>query len=237
MQRVQRFRFRHDLTVPLLHPLSFLSLCPRTQILQALSFILFITALPVCSHSSEIENCEQLFRTGEYQKCINTAEAAILKKSYGSEWPLLKAQAELAVGQYAEARQTIDAGLKRYSWSLPLRLLAVQIYQLNNEHEAAATFLTSIHELASRSAWRYTDASSLVALGRASLLRNVDPGEVLESFYDRAIKEYPDHKDAYLASGNLALAKNDYALAQETFTAALKQLPDDADLLFGLARS
>jgi len=65
----------------------------------------------------------------------------------------------------------------------------------------------------------------------------VDPGEVLESFYDRAIKEYPDHRDAYLASGNLALAKHDYALAQETFQAALKHIPDDPDLLFGLARS
>ena len=148
-------------------------------------------AFPVYSYSSEIENCEQLLQTGQYQKCIDVAEAAIIKKAYGSEWPLLKAQAELAVGQYVEARQTIDAGLKRYSWSLPLRLLAVQIYQLNNEHEAAAAFLASIHDLASRSAWRYTDASSLVALGRASLMRNADPGEVLESFYDRAIKEYP----------------------------------------------
>tara|TARA_R110002095_G_scaffold207151_2_gene191965 strand:+ start:17813 stop:20422 length:2610 start_codon:yes stop_codon:yes gene_type:complete len=237
MQRVQRFRFRFDLTVPFLHPLSFHSRRLRTQTLQTLSFFLVIAVLPVCSYSSEIEDCEQLLRTGQYQKCIHVAEAAIVKKTYGSEWPLLKAQAELAVGQYVEARQTIDAGLKRYSWNLPLRLLAVQIYQLNNEHEAAATFLTSIHDLASRSAWRYTDASSVVALGRASLLRNVDPGEVLESFYDRAIKEYPDHKDAYLASGNLALAKHDYALAQETFQAAVKQIPDDADLLFGLAKS
>lgn len=237
MQRMQRFQFRFDLRVPLLYSLSSHSLRPRTQILQVLSFILLIAFFPVDSYASEIESCEQLLRTGHYQKCIEVAETAIVKKSYGSEWPLLKAQAELAVGQYAEARQTIDAGLKRYSWSLPLRRLAVQIYQLNNEHEAAATFLTSIHGLASRSAWRYTDARSLVALGRASLLRNVDPGEVLESFYDRAIKEYPDHKDAYLASGNLALAKHDYALAQETFAVALKQIPDDADLLFGLARS
>ena len=76
----------------------------------------------------------------------------------------MKAKAELAVGQYAEAQQTIDAGLKRYSWSLPLRLKAYEIYQLNNEHQAAEEFLNSIHELASRSAWRYTDSSSLIAL-------------------------------------------------------------------------
>ena len=231
MQQVQCFRVRHDLTAPLL--------CRRFRslFLRSLSFILLTAAIPTFSHASEIEDCERLLRSGQYETCIKTAEAAILKKSYGSEWPLLKAQAELVVGQYTEAQQTIDAGLKRYSWSLPLRLLAHEIYHLNNQHEAANAFLTSIHDLASRSAWRYTDASSLVVLGQASLKRNVDPGEVLESFYDRAIKEYPDHGDAYRASGNLALAKHDYALAQETFQAALKHIPDDPDLLFGLARS
>jgi tetratricopeptide (TPR) repeat protein len=237
MQRVQRFRVRHDLTVPLLHRLSISRLRLRSLLMRSLCFILLTAALPAFSHASEFEDCEQLLRSGQYQTCIETAEASIVNKTYGSEWPLLKAQAELAVGQYVEAQQTIDAGLKRYSWSLPLRFLAYQIYLLNNQHEAADVFLTSIHELASRSAWRYTDASSLVALGQVSLIRNVDPGEVLESFYDRAIKEYPDHREAYLASGKLALDKQDYVLAQETFQAALKHIPDDPDLLFGLAKS
>ncbi len=237
MQRVQRFRVRHGLTVPLLHRLSISRLRPRSRLMRSLCFILITAGIPAFCHASEFENCEQLLRSGQYQTCIEIAEAAIVKKTYGSEWPLCKAQAELALGQYVEAQQTIDAGLKRYSWSLPLRFLAYQVYQLNNQHEKADAFLTSIQELASRSAWRYTDAGSLVVLGHAALIRNVDPGEVLESFYDRAIKEYPDHRDAYLASGQLALAKHDYALAQEIFQAALKHIPDDPDLLFGLAKS
>ena len=234
MQRVQCFRVWRGLKVPLLYRSSHKI---PTLLVRPLSFLLALTVISGICCASDIESCEKLLRSGQYESCIETAEAAILKKSYGSEWPLLKAQAELAIGQYTEAQQTINAGLKRYSWSLPLRFLAQEIYHLNNQHEAADAFLTSIHELASRSAWRYTDASSLVALGQASLKRNVDPGEVLESFYDRAIKEYPDHRNAYLASGNLALAKHDYGLAQETFQAALKHIPDDPELLFGLARS
>lgn len=237
MQRVQSLRFRIDLTIPLLHQLSFYKQHPLCLLLFSFSFIISYSAMPESSYASDIESCERLLLSGKYEECIATAETAIAQKAYGSEWPVFKAQAELAVGQYSEAKQTIDAGLKRYSWSLPLRLLAYQIYQLNNQHAEANVFLNSIHELANRSAWRYTDASSLTALGQASLLKNVDPGEVLESFYDRAIKEYPTHRDAYLASGNLALAKHDYALAQETFQTALKYIPDDVDFLFGLAMS
>jgi len=127
MQRVQCFRVRHGLTVPLRYRLSVDCQRPLSLLLRALSFIIVATAIPGLSHAAEIESCERLLRSGQYQQCIETAEAAILKKSYGSEWPLFKAQAELAVGQYVEARQTVDAGLKRYSWSLPLRFLAFQI--------------------------------------------------------------------------------------------------------------
>ncbi len=237
MQRVQSSGFWFQCSVPLLHLISIHRQCViRLTLCLPGTFISFAT-LPESVYASEIESCEQLLLTGQYNQCIETAQAAISKKAYGSEWPTYKAQAELATGLYSEARQTVDAGLKRYSWSLPLRLLAYQIYQLNNEHQAANVFLNSIHELAGRSAWRYTDASSLVALGQASLIQNADPGEVLELFFDRAIKEYPDHKDAYLASGNLALAKHDTALAKDIFQTALKRIPEDPELLFGLAMS
>ncbi len=235
MQRVHRFRVWPDVLKPLLNQLRSLTL--RTRPLSILSFLFFLSTAPVLLSASEMEDCEQLLRTGQYQACIQTSSAAIEKKAYGSEWPRLKAEAELAIGQYVEAQQTVTAGLKRYSWSLPLRYLAWQIYHLNNEHAAAEDYLASIHELASRSAWRYTDADSLVALGKASLQRGMDPGEVLETFYDRAIQEYPDQREAYLASGHLALSKHDFALAQETFFAGLKRLPQDPDLLFGLSQA
>ncbi|QDT89425.1 peptidase MA family metallohydrolase [Gimesia algae] len=232
MQRVQRFQFMLELSATcLIHN----RLVNRT--LSLFCFLMLLIFSQTSLYANDLEECERLLNSGQYQACLAKTEVAILKKTYGSEWPLLKATAELAVGQYAEAKQTIDAGLKRYSWSLPLRLKAYEIYQLNNEHEAAEEFLNSIHELASRSAWRYTDASSLIALGQASLLKKADPALVLESFYDRAINEYPDHKDAYLASGKLALAKHDFILAQETFEAAAKIIPEDPDLLFGLAKA
>ena len=42
---------------------------------------------------------------------------------------------------------------------------------------------------------------------------------------------------AYAATGELALAKRDFKLAGQIFTRAVGQYPDDADLLYGLAKA
>src|SRR5207249_8789769 len=50
-------------------------------------------------------------------------------------------------------------------------------------------------------------------------------------------KAEPRLRDVYLASGNLALEKHDFALAAKKFEAGLKELPDDPELHYGLARA
>ena len=122
MQRVHRFEFELELSAACLKRLFHKKLVNRT--LSLFAFLILPLFSQTSLYANEQEVCEQLLNSGQYQTCIKKTEAAILKKTYGSEWPLLKAKAELAVGQYAEAQQTIDAGLKRYSWSLPLRLKA-----------------------------------------------------------------------------------------------------------------
>ena len=66
---------------------------------------------------------------------------------------------------------------------------------------------------------------------------NLDPKIVLENFFDQARKADANYREAWLASGELALQKGDYALASKTFNAALTKFPDDPDAEFGLARS
>jgi tetratricopeptide (TPR) repeat protein len=56
-------------------------------------------------------------------------------------------------------------------------------------------------------------------------------------FFTPARKAAPDYREAHLAAGELALQKNDFALAARTFTQALERFPDDPDLLFGLAQA
>ncbi|MBN1418702.1 MAG: tetratricopeptide repeat protein [Planctomycetes bacterium] len=86
-----------------------------------------------------------------------------------------------------------------------------------------------------RGDWSYVHASDRVALGRYYLLRGADAREVLEHFYDRAKKDMPGYVEAYLAAGELALEKHDYALAAEAFRAGIERVPGDPAGHLGLA--
>ena len=63
------------------------------------------------------------------------------------------------------------------------------------------------------SAWAQANR---VVLGRFYLLQNSDPKQILEVFFDQALKEDPKNVSAYLAAGRLALEKHDYQLAAGT---------------------
>src|SRR5256884_1366190 len=83
----------------------------------------------------------------------------------------------------------------------------------------------------------YRDPPNLVALGKAALLLGAEPKLVLENFFDQAKTADPNLREAYLASGELALEKEDYGLAAKIFGDALKKFPEDPDMHFGLARA
>ena len=184
-----------------------------------------------------IDELRHKLQGGEYEAAIQTADEAIQQRQFGEDWYLIKAEAQLALGQYAASWETIQAGLQRYSWSLRLRTLGVSAARLAGDSAKGVTLLTEIQDLAGRSAWRYNDAENLVAIGKASLLSGADAREVLETFFDPVLQQFSLHRNALLASGELALAKHDQKLAAELFSAGVKQLPEDADLQFGLARA
>ncbi|MFO0918093.1 MAG: hypothetical protein U0872_07245 [Planctomycetaceae bacterium] len=60
---------------------------------------------------------------------------------------------------------------------------------------------------------------------------------MLETFFDPVLQQFPTHREALLASGELALSKHDAELAAELFSTGVKAIPDDADFQFGLARA
>src|SRR6185295_5468037 len=77
----------------------------------------------------------------------------------------------------------------------------------------------------------------LVVFGRAALQLNADPKDVLEKVFGTAQKAEPKLREIYLARGELALEKHDFALAAKAFEEGLKQLPDDPDLEAGRAQA
>ncbi len=101
----------------------------------------------------------------------------------------------------------------------------------------AAGELGAIDRLIQGGARRYATAEGFVTIGRFFLLRGTDARKVLDQFYDVVTKQQPDFVDAYYATAELALEKEDYALAAETLRKAPKAAGEDPRFHYLLARA
>jgi predicted Zn-dependent protease len=194
--------------------------------------------LAVCTvHAADLEATRKLFLTGQYVTVAKEAQKAVDENEYDEEWRVLLGRALLEQGKYAEALEIATKSVPRYYSSVRLRLLAWDAYRANGQLDRAKSMLSEINYLAGSRQWAYRDAPNMITLGRAALLLGADPKRVLEVFYDPIKKQEPKNREVFLATGDLALEKHDYALASKEFQDGLKNNPRDADLLFGLARA
>ncbi|HXT39379.1 MAG TPA: tetratricopeptide repeat protein [Candidatus Angelobacter sp.] len=186
------------------------------------------------ARGADLEDCRKWFITGNYSECIRVAEEAAPKER-DEEWQILLMESLLATGRYPEAEAALTNALPRYRSEIRLRLVGCDVFNANGKPDEARRLLDEINDRGGSSRWMYRDPANLVALGKAALLLGAEPKLVLENFFDQAKKADPNLRDAYLASGDLALDKEDYALAAKIFGEALKKFPDDPDMHFGLA--
>ncbi len=201
----------------------------------AAAAVLHLAALP--GYSVDLDDVRPLFIKGEYAKCIKACQEAIAEREPSEEWRLLLAQSLMAVGRYTNALIVVQTNLTRYPWSVQLRLLAHEVFRRNGQAEEAAGALDEVNRLGGYRMWAYQDTANLVTMGRAAILLGADPRRVLEQFFDLARKRDGTNRLTFLASGQLALDKNDYELAAKTFAAGLKLFPLDPDLHFGQAQA
>jgi tetratricopeptide (TPR) repeat protein len=187
--------------------------------------------------AAEVEQAEALYRVGKYSQCTRMAAAEIDRGAWEEEWPILKAQAELAEGKYRHALATIEEALDGRPWSVQLRMLARTIYFYNGKTEAAAAQLDRLERYVVSDPRQYSGPAERVALGRFLLERNADPRQVLELVYDPVRKESPEFIPVFLASAELALDKYDNALAAETLRAAPKEAAKDPQYHYLMARA
>ena len=187
---------------------------------------------------AELASARKKFISGNYSNCIVECEQAIAEREYEEEWRTLLINSLTAVGEYRKAGTVLSNALDRYSWSIPLRLLAHEVLPYVGETNRAAEVLREIESLVStRLDNRVRDGATLVAIGKAVLLLGADPRKVLDNIFEPARKANPDYRDVYLAMGELAMDKHDFDLAAKQFSAGLKKFPDDPDMHFGLARA
>ena len=186
---------------------------------------------------ADLDKARQDFLAGRYRDCIRVARQVSVTDEYNEDWALLLLQSQMRVGEYPEALAATTNALRRYSSSIRLRLAGHDVLLHNGRIAEARDLLAEINQLASTRTWAYRDPANIVALGRAALLLGADPKQVLEKLYDQAKKMDANHREAFLASGELALSKHDYELAAKNFQEGLKKFPQDADFHFGLAQA
>ncbi len=179
----------------------------------------------------------ELLHSGRYVEAVAAAQVALNNREDSEEWPLLLGQGLLTLGRYAEARHMLTNALTRLPRSIRLRGLAREVFLHNGQTDAAHRAVQEIIELVAARPFAYRDPEDLVVFGRAALLRGADPRQILERVFGAAQKAEPPLLEAWLAPGELALEKRDFALAARTFQEALRHFPDHPEVHFGLARA
>lgn len=175
--------------------------------------------------------------SGQYAEAAAAAQEALDDDQPGDDWALLLIEAQLAVGQHQAALETLETALAEQPRSIRLRVLAHDLYRRRGDRDRARVMLEEIDEKVNQQPWDYTDAVNLVALGQAALRMGGEPRRVLEALFDRAKQLNPRLREIYLATGELALEKQDGQVAAKAFRDGLKLHPDDPELHFGLARA
>jgi tetratricopeptide (TPR) repeat protein len=186
---------------------------------------------------ADLKEAEQQYLRGDYKGCITATRQELKSRPAMEDWNVLLSQALLATGQYPEALQVMTNALAENSWGIRLRWQAYLVFQANGRTQSADDMLERIRQMVLSQGTGARDSQTLVAYGQAALLKRSDPKSVLDLLFDPAKAANPTNRDVYLAIGNLALDKHDYALAAKRFEEGLLKLPDDPDLHCGLARA
>lgn len=207
----------------------------RRRLILWLAAALFLS--PALLLAATIEEARVLFLKGDYAEAINAATTGAHAEPEEAAWPALAAEAMNAVGRYADARAVLDPAIEHSPNSLQLRLISYETLRRLGAMDDAAKQLAELDRLGGSRAWSYRSPEDRAALARVALLLGTDPKKVLDQVLDPLRKSAPDFRDSYLLSGELALSKNDYALAAKIFGNAVKKFGEDPDVWFGLARA
>lgn len=211
---------------------------PRSLTVAALSLLLIaFVATASSAQAAEYDDALAAFRKGEYAAALKSAEGATAANYADVRWWRLRLDCLATLGRYAEGTAALDIALRQHYADGALRLAGYELLRGTGENELAKATLAELLRIAAGSPWRFHAAEDRVYLGRAATLMGADAREVLEGFFDQAQKQDPELRSAFIAVGELALAKHDDAVAAESFRKGLEKHADDADLLCGLARA
>lgn len=197
-----------------------------------------VETVSLLTEAPTLETAEALYNSGQYEQAVQYASQGQELDSWIISWEITKARSHLALGQYEEAYQSLEAFVEDRPYEIRPRLLLREAALFTGRPAEAGRQFDALGYLVNERSRRYGyDPENLVAIGQIALLYQVEPKVVLDNFYRRAQGFTSKPVSSFLAAGTLALTKDDYKLASKTFQQGLEIHPDNVELLHGLASS
>ncbi|MFN3150226.1 tetratricopeptide repeat protein [Bremerella sp.] len=187
--------------------------------------------------AATLSEAKDLYRTGDYAKCIEVAAEEIEGGRTFIDWYVLKTECELTLGRYADAAQTMDDARKISPTSLRLLWLEREVRNYSGQSNRAKEALAELGAQLERTSGIYRDLETSIVIGKFFLEIGADAKRIRIDLFKPIQQRAPGLPNAYIAAAELALSKNDFALAAEDFQIALKVDEDNPRVLLGLAQA
>ena len=206
-------------------------------IAAALCFYLF--SFTPSTSADEYDDAIAWNREGKYEKSLNVCEGQLEDtNAFNEKWYLLGIENAMRLGRYERAFEILQDGLEdRRVSGIKLYPAGHRVALFNNEADLAQEYLDRSAPYINSIRYSRVNPENLAYLGDAALKLEVDPRVVLELFFDPGMKATPPNRESFLAAADLALKKEDYAVAENTVKQGLQHFPDDAELLFRWAQA
>ena len=205
-----------------------------------LARVLLLASLGVAAPSvaDDYTDARDLVRTGQYEQAVAATDAGIRGRRLRESWWVLRLEMLRTLGRYDQAAEQLETALASLPQSIRLRWIGVDIVRMAGQSDRADELLTETGRLIASQAWRYRiNGDDLITLGRIRLADGVDPKQVLEEEFALAQRRTSSRVDGLIACGQLALDKEDFALAADYFGDAAKLAAGHPEIQYGLARA
>lgn len=190
----------------------------------------------------------EFFERGRYDIVVQVCEFAKRRGQPSGEWRVLFFESLAGMGQYEEAYMEAKEVAADYRTDLGVLLRLYSFFRAHGYREDADAVLVDVNAAARAVPKNERSALDLVRLGQAALMLGADPSKVLEQYYGpaktmegkrgaKAGELSPALREAYLASGRLALEKEDLKRASEEFGAILGLVPNDVEAMYGMVQA
>ncbi|MBT5903903.1 MAG: hypothetical protein HOH58_17530 [Opitutaceae bacterium] len=198
---------------------------------------------PPSSSGPDFATAHALFLQGDLESALDMAREGTRSESNNEAWWRLEGEILMLRGDYENlfARMTTaTAAIPNGLWIMMLRKDAARYHEElwpQSYYEESEIVRAINYAAYQRSRPVAGDADFLAAISQATLRAGIEPKLVLENFLKPAQEAEPASRDAFLIAGQLALDKQDPALAARTFQSGLERFPDNPGLLAGYAAS